>query len=299
MELPESLNGKEWTPATARRMFPLLVWCAQNGVTITYGQLDKELQRRGWGDHVMEVKYGSPAGAVGDACQEMRTTQGERIPPLNAILVNAKSGIPGTGADYYLASYLGKRRSKIVTDVQRKAMAEETMEEVWQFQKWDSLLKRYGFKPLKGGIPSLRSKNSRRERQPERSWSNEAESKQHKALKKWVSKNPDVLGHDIPYSSGKIEWQFASADRVDVLFKHKKGCAAVEVKASNANLADLERGIYQCVKYRALLRAELKAEGKIPNGLSILVTEKKLPPRLRVLADLHRVPVIVVPVNRA
>jgi hypothetical protein len=82
------------------------------------------------------------------------------------------------------------------------------------------------------------------------------------------------------------------------MFEHRDGCMVVEVKAANANDADLERGIYQCVKYQALLRAELKAEGKIPNGSSILITEAQLSSSLQALADLLGVRVVVVPVKR-
>ena len=297
MALPEALRGSGWTAVTARRMFPLLVWCAQQGKKITYGQLDTELQRRGWGHHVNVVVYGRPAGTIGNACIEIEREIGEKIPPLNALVVNAKSGIPGTGCDYYLATYLDKNRSRSLTNAQRKAMAEETMEEVWRFQKWEEILNRCGFKPIHSGIPSLHS-NSPRKAPRKRGWSTEPESPEHQALKKWVAENPQVLGSKIPYRSGKTEWLFASADRVDVMFEHKDGCMAVEVKAANANDADLERGIYQCVKYQALLRAELKAEGKIPNGSSLLITEVQLSSDLQTLANLLGVRVTVVPVKR-
>ena len=297
MALPEALGGSGWTAVTARQMFPLLVWCAKQGKKITYGQLDTELQRRRWGHHVNVIAYGHPAGAVGNACIEIEKEFGEKVPPLNALVINAKSGIPGTGCDYYLAAYLDKKRSRNLTDAQRKAMAEETMEEVWRFQKWDEILDQCGLSPISGAIPSLHSENQRKAPR-KRGWSTEPESAAHQALKKWVAENPQVLGSKIPFRPGQIEWLFASADRVDVMFEHKDGCMAVEVKAANANDADLERGIYQCVKYRALLRAELKAESKIPNGSSLLITETRLSPVLQALADLLGVRVITVPVKR-
>lgn len=130
------------------------MWCAQQGKKITYGQLDTELQRRGWGHHVNVVVYGHPAGAVGNVCIEIEKGIGEKIPPLNALVVNAKSGIPGTGCDYYLATYLDKNRSRNLTDAQREAMAEVTMEEVWRFQKWDEILNRCGLTPSNAAFPA-------------------------------------------------------------------------------------------------------------------------------------------------
>ena len=298
MALPKALSGDSWTKEIARRIFPLLVWCAQHGKKITYGQLDAELQRRRWGHHVHATAYRHPAGAVGNACIEVERETGEKIPPLNAIIVNATSGIPGDGCDYYLATYLDKNQSQDLTYTDRKAMAEETMEEVFHFEEWDKIMDRFGFESIQDDIPALESDNQRKA--PRKGgWSTGPESPEHQALKKWVAENPHILKSKIHYGSGQTEWQFASADRVDVMFEHDDGCMAVEVKATNANEADLERGIYQCIKYRALLRAELKASGKIPNGSSLLITETRLSFILQELADLLGVRVIVVPMKKS
>lgn len=293
MPLPSALSGTRWTERTARRMLPLLVWCAQREKKITYGQLDLELQRRNWGHHVNVVVYGHPAGAIGDALAETEAETGNKIPPLNALLVNARTGVPGSGCDYYLKSYLDRSVARL-TEEQRKAMAEEIMDEIWRFRHWDDILADYGLAPIKGGIPSLREIAA--PKAPGKGgWSKEAESEAHRKLKLWVAAHPEILKSRVRYPEGLVEWLFASADRVDVMFTHNEGCVAVEVKAINSNDADLERGIYQCVKYQALLRAELKASQKIPNGSSLLVTERKLPPALQQLADLLGVRSVTVP----
>jgi len=272
-------------------MFLLLVWCAKNGKKITYGQLDAEFQRRGWGHHVNIVLSGHPAGAIGDVLLKTEQETGEKIPPLNAVVVNAKSGA-GRRCDYYLTACLDERRGKKLAE-RRQSMAEETIDEMWRFQNWDKLFDSYGFKPVNGGIPSHRSNID--PRAPGRGgWSNEPESKEHQALKRWVAKSPKLLNSSIPFQTGETDWLFASADRVDVLFAHDRGCVAVEVKPINANDADLERGVYQCVKYQALLRAELKTERKVPNGLAVLVTERQLPQTLANLANLLGIRVITV-----
>lgn len=291
MALPDALLGNRWTERTARRIFPLLVWCANHGKKITYGQLDAELQRRGWRHHVNVVVYGHPAGAIGNALLETEKEKGQKIPPLNALIVNAITSIPGDGCDYYLSTYLNKRGSKQLNDDQRKSMAEETMEEVWRFQDWNEILLNYGLKPIKEGIPSL--KTDRNPRRPRKSgWSTGPETDAHKTLKNWVAKNPRVIKSKIPFQAGTTEWLFASSDRADVMFEHNDGCVAVEVKALEAPDAELERGIYQCVKYQALLRAELKVANKVPNGLAVLVAERYLPSELQNVADLLGVRVI-------
>ncbi|MFY9260170.1 MAG: hypothetical protein WAO71_06625 [Gallionella sp.] len=262
---------------------------------ITYGQLDEEIQRRRLGHHVNVVVYGHPAGAIGDALLEVEQEIGVKIPPLNALVVNARSGIPGCGCDYYVGTYLGNDPNKKLSSEQLKAMAEETMKDVWEYKGWQELLKLWGLKPLEGNIPALQTINKIPiKSSPKGGWSDEPESEQHRLLKEWVAQNPHILKSRIPFHVGETEWLYASADRVDVMFQHDDGCIAVEIKSEISNDADIERGIYQCIKYQALLRAELKANNKIPNGYSVLVTSRKITPPLQQLAELLNVKVITV-----
>ncbi len=291
MALPEALRGTTWTARTARRMMPLLVWCAERELTIEYGQMDAELQKRR-GHHVFLPQYGHPAGAIGDALIETSERLRKDIPPLNAILVN-KSGVPGKGCDYYLSRYIDRRERTNLSPDERRAMAEETANVIYRFGQWAQILDDYGLMRETRGVPAL-SQEGRAIRPRRSGWSTGPESAAHLALKEWVANNPRIIGSPIPFRSGRPEWVFASADRADVMFKHREGCVAVEVKAHDANEAELERGIYQCVKYQALLRAELKAERMIPNGRAVLVTEHQLPSQLRRLATLLGVRVISV-----
>lgn len=294
---PNSLSGKSWTKKIARRMLPLLVWCAQGGHRITYGQVDEELKRRRWARHANVVVYGHPAGAIGEACREVGQIRRKKVPPLNAIVVNKRTQVPGNGCDEFLRSYLKPRLSGRLSDVDRKAMAEETIEDVWRFQHWDRFLDLCGIQPLRGNVPILLTR--KRPRAPlKRRWSKEGESKEHLALKNWIARNPRILGGQIKYRPGDTEWEFLSADRADVMFEHDKGSLVVEVKSIRSDSHDLERGVYQCVKYRALLNAELKAKAKKPNGSSMLVTEVHLESELRELARLLNVPVKFVPFSR-
>lgn len=300
MPLPNALQGNRWTDATARNILPLLVWCAENEKKITYGQLDAEIQRTNWGHHVNVVVYGYPAGAIGNALLETEQETGNKIPPINTLVVNARSGIPGRGCDYYLTTYLDEQPRNKLSDEQRKAMAEEVMKEVWQFDGWRGILHRYGLQPLRDDIPALQTTKNRESTLAKSGWSSEPESDAHKQLKEWIAKNPQILKSKISFGVGCTEWLFASADRIDVMFKHKGGCIGVEVKSEISNDADLERGIYQCIKYQALLRAELKARGLIPNGKAVLVVAREMPAHLQEIADLLGVSVLsVAPVKRS
>ena len=54
----------------------------------------------------------------------------------------------------------------------------------------------------------------------------------------------------------------------------------MEVKAANAGTPDILRGLYQCVKYTALLKAELAIKGERPAARAVLVLEGTLPDEL-------------------
>ena len=112
------------------------------------------------------------------------------------------------------------------------------------------------------------------------------ESAEHKAFKKYISLNPQVLGiKEKPFCT-ETEHTFPTLDAVDVLFKVDKRWIGAEAKAIHSDTEDIHRGLYQCVKYKALLKAEqmeqmvleiktditdievvLAVEGDFPKGL--------------------------------
>ncbi len=102
------------------------------------------------------------------------------------------------------------------------------------------------------------------------------ESPEHKALKEYVSNNPKVLG--LPGEMiGNTEYPLASADRVDILFTSPESKVIVEVKSIKSPERDILRGMFQCIKYAAVLSAE--------TGIPIpgrLVIEGSLTPNLRI-----------------
>lgn len=298
MPLPESLQGDTWTKVTARAALPLLIWCAKNGKTITYGKLDQEIVNRG-GRHVMAVQYGYPAGAIGSALIETEEEWGEPIPPLNALVVNARNGIPGSGVNCYLQRYYepDKNVDKMTED-EKRAVIEEIHQDIFAYQRWDDILKTYGVLPVGDGITNEDDAPDEIKRPSRGGWSSEGESKEHKALKEFVADNPAVVGLPRSTKKGQTEYLFASGDKADIVFAIKNGFLGVEVKSVISNEADLNRGIFQAIKYQALLRSEQKAVLSPPTARAILVTERKLPRSLQNLADILGVSVYVISANQ-
>lgn len=113
------------------------------------------------------------------------------------------------------------------------------------------------------------------------------EGKNHKSLREWVMKNPHLIMKKIDVESD-TEVQLPSGDLIDVAYRTPDGrqIVAIEVKSKDSDEHDLRRGIYQCVKYRAVLCAQNCAEKVRDCSVrSLLVTEEKLVGDLRKIAE--------------
>ena len=106
-----------------------------------------------------------------------------------------------------------------------------------------------------------------------------------KSIKNYIAKHPESIGLSEEFGEGIKEYLFASSDRADIVFQNNTKFIAVEVKSVISNESDLNRGIFQCIKYQALLRAERISQNIPPTSRSILVTEEILPLDLQNLAD--------------
>ena len=85
----------------------------------------------------------------------------------------------------------------------------------------------------------------------------------------------------------KTEEELLSGDRVDVVYYTDDEILAIEVKSRVSSWEDLQRGIYQCVKYRAVLEAQERWRRAVR---TLLVTESGLPSDLTRFAKELSVP---------
>lgn len=98
------------------------------------------------------------------------------------------------------------------------------------------------------------------------------EGKEHKKLKEYIAKNPEAIGiKNVVFT--EMEHDLPSGDRLDVYFELKNGNrVAVEVKPSTAPDEDITRGIFQCVKYKAVMDALRTVEyGRYDNDTLLVV----------------------------
>lgn len=270
-----------WRSEVVPYLPAILIQRAKEGRPITYTELSDALfEHYGLEPKARKTLYGPPVGAVGFALKALGDKWGERIPPLNVIVVQASTGLPGVGADevaHYFFDDAGRGMAK-----NRKAYLDAAMQAVFDYgQRWDRVATALGAETLDPGagiedpgdaIPL-----------PKLPRTYEAESKEHKALKDWVRKNPAWFDDYGAFDQGENEHWLSSGDRLDAYFDNGKQYLAVEVKPSHASDAELMRGVYQCVKYKAVLRAERISLRRAPLGEAVLVSTRRPNKEIRAL----------------
>ncbi len=261
------LSGDTWSSRVARLMIGLLIEKAIEGDRITYGKMAQLLQKRHRVPAAHAACYGRPAGIIGDVLLALSNEWGEAIPPLNAILVNQQTKVSGSGANYYLQRF---RPGIRLTPLQRHELAEDAIDAVFDYPKLRQIADHFNI-PLRRADPDGNFSGPIEPpiNIPRRTG---GEGEAHKSLKYWVMHNPKVFRKYGHFRIGRTEFRTESGDEIDVLFENDRSWLGVEVKASN-NEAEMWRGMFQCIKYRALMRAMCSQRNQARVIQSILVVE--------------------------
>lgn len=293
-------SGDNWTSQIARLALPIVLWVAKQGWTITYKQLAEELHVR----HGEEIKrrmtvYGWPAGKIGRVLAMHADESDEAIPPANALIVNATTGLPGHGVNEFVRKFLNRQaRRRRLTDNNRNQLTEEVMQSVWDYPDWDKVARHFGFDNLPPVSVLVTSKQDDDPiqlpplpRQP----GGQGESEQHRSLKLWAASHPKFFERFGKFPKGQNEFLLRSGDSLDAYLENKDTCLAIEAKASNAPDSEIFRGIFQCVKYRATLRATQLAAGEPTNAQAVLLTTAQPSSEALRLAKRLRVVILIAP----
>jgi len=242
-------------PNIVRRMIPILVNWAKTGQTQkTYGDLITAL------GYSRFSGIGHCLGSLQLVINELKVVTHEKnIPSLNA-LVNNKHGLPSDGFSYVLDGY------DKLSDSDKKEIARIYNEAALSYRKWDWVMAQLGVSPSF-------SEEDEKAILSGKTHGYGGEGEEHKKLKQYIASNPKAIGIQTD-EQGEMEFPLLSGDSVDVYFK--KARVAVEVKPSTSPDSDILRGIYQCVKYKAVLDAMAAVHGKMPTDHCILVTTGSL-----------------------
>ena len=234
----------------------------------------------------MAVKYGHPAGTIGDACEAYVVETGVRVPPINLMVVNKSTRVPGRGAHGYFRRFCSDFLGRDVNPDQlsitkQRALIDCAQEKIFDFPSWGDVLTACGLEESK----PPRSKPKRRRPRPS-GWNTGPESDEHRRLKQLVADGPALVGLKTD-ENGAQEHPLWSGDRLDVYFK--RAAVGVEVKTANAGFDEIHRGIFQCVKYKAVLRAQQIHDRRIPTADCLLALGGTLPEELQEIVTLFSV----------
>lgn len=269
------LHDKVSVDEYARRALPLLIAYVRQQrddvlVPLTYLNLAEMLDRRNrhgdpWARGLGHVLY-----RVTAMIDQVSTQWAETLPFLTSIIVlshGPNAGLPGNGVSGRWPGY----DSLSLMDKQAKVLAE--YHRILQFgSRWNEVLQF-------AGLDSVLPPDNQNECNTHSGWGG-GESEAHKALKRYVLTHPQLCGANSDWFAQE-EYVLRSGDEIDVFFKSEKEWIGVEVKSSVSDRlpSDYERGIYQVVKYRAVLEAQARVDHPMcpPSVRILLVLESEMP----------------------
>lgn len=236
---------------------------------VTYGSIKSELERQWDVEAIFPTQIGHVAGSLMNQILET-----DEDAPLINVLITRGNGIPGTGVSDYLYDRYGKRKYKKFDSLPRDeqvAVVERERKLVFNYPHWQEVSE-----SLFGNNVQLINEPSKFD---DHHYGSGGESDEHKKLKQYIANNPKSIGLGARYGYGVEEAPLLSGDIVDVSFASGIDFKMVEVKSIKSSDDDLQRGIYQCVKYREVKKAEHAPY--FVNVESILITERELPEELK------------------
>jgi len=258
-EVSENLWGDKLYQNRAREAFPFLVRQALMGETIFYSDLAEEMGMPN------ERNLNYVLGCIGTTILELSKQKNEDIPPIQCLVVNKATKLPGEGFGWFISEADFKKLDK----KQKRTVINAQLSKIYAYPNWLEILRELGLQrpsfpsPIKGGAAN-----------------GSGESLAHKKLKEFVANNPTVIGLPAGCPKGVTEFSLPSGDSVDVKFIWRNELIAVEVKSAISDISDINRGLYQCVKYQAVSEAMLGIQGKPKNVRTLLVLESSFPKEL-------------------
>ncbi len=249
-----------------------------------YSQLAKQIGRLNKHGEGHGHGMGNVLGRMGHLLKDIEGEWGEGIPHIQSLVVNMTGklknlpdeGIKEFWPEYPAMSYVEKTNK---TRIEHQRIVDFG-------SRWNDVLKRLG-------LPEISASSQTKTKTA--FFGKGGESESHKRLKFFVRDNPDLAGAGRDWQA-IVEYPLPSLDEIDVVFKSNDIIIGVEVKAaiSDAFPLDYERGVFQTVKYGALLEAMARSGNHgIPTEIKmILLLESRLPAEFSSLASQLAVNVI-------
>lgn len=258
-EIAADIYGDALYQERARRALPLLVRQAEAGELIFYGDLAAELGM----PNARNLNY--PLGAIGRTLEALSKRWKQAIPPLQCLVVNRQTGLPGEGIGWFLIRKEDYGRLPLS---RRRDIVRAELGKITAYPHWREVLDALSLPmPVSAAPIELLERAGGK---------GGGESEAHLWLKRHVLSHPEVLGLR-PEQTGAMEYRLPSGDCLDVSFPTPRLWVGVEVKSRLSDDADLLRGLFQCVKYKAVMEAMQAVQGETRSVRAVLVLEGTLP----------------------
>jgi hypothetical protein len=282
----------------------ILIATALDGSTITYGELGAKLEEEAGFSTIFRTRIG---WLVGTLMEEIQSANPD-APLLNVLVVNQQDRQPSRGAGSFMAKRFKDGRLKEANAKKNHPELwgqnfERAAAEVYQYseREWAALYRRVFGRSISNDTIDEERKNRKGGEEKDgiqtgRNYGAGGEGPFHKALRIWVKDNPSSISKSFAEATTETEVDLDSGDRIDVVYKLAGRTVVLEVKSRVSNEIDLRRGVFQCVKYRAV-RAAMDVRSN-PTIEAYLVTEEELPGEIAQLVKLHDVRHYLAPKDR-
>ena len=280
-------SGDKWSDYTSRKILPILLELATTKCRLTYKELDQEILNRWGGSPLRQLNlYGKSLDKTGKLIQKLSEEWGNLIPSLTVLVINQETRLPGKGFDFFLEHYMHNMGLGDLTALNRLEMVGRVTQDVFDYPGWNNIAEYFDL----WTVDDL--SDMTRIHLPPPSPIHYGEGNDHRRLKEYIADHPELFSDIGVFDKGTVEEVLLSNDRVDVLFRNGVQALAVEVKPTTAPASELTRGIFQCVKYRAVLHAMYELENETVEVHSVLITPQQLPILHQQAAARLQVPVI-------
>lgn len=268
MNIIDDAISTEKTRKNVRLMIPVMIHWAKTGHNEhTYGDLAHAIGKSKFSG------IGHALYFVQQVLDNLSTKSSREIPTLNSLCKNAKTMLPSEGFEFV------SPQCNDLDENGKRVFVKGLDSNAMNFPHWDWVLKEL---ELKEAVP-FTEEQLEAIKNPRCIYGGEGE--EHKILKEYICQHPESINYkDVDFA--EIEHILPSGDRLDVYFELSDGThVAIEVKPSISPDQDIARGVFQCVKYYAVMDALRNIECKDYEIKVLLVTAGNFSSQNKELAE--------------